>query len=120
MRRCCLSQLSIASAPVSSWFVNREVRPLEFLFSSKASNSPSSAVIARSAHILCTYQVSVGEDEQVRRVQGRDHVDAESARAVMRAQMPTEAKVRRADIVLDNSGTIDDLRALMARHDLPT
>ena len=63
--------------------------------------------------------MSVSEEEQVRRVMTRDHVDAEAARAVMKAQMPTEAKIRRADTVLDNSGSIEDLRALMARHRLP-
>ena len=62
---------------------------------------------------LTLQQVSVAEDVQVARLCARDNVTPEQARQAVAAQMPTAEKARRADIVLDNSGTVDQLRAQM-------
>ena len=49
------------------------------------------------------------EDEVVRRVQGRNNLDADAIRARIRAQMPETDRVARADAVIDNSGTLESL-----------
>ncbi len=47
---------------------------------------------------------------QKRRLQRRDGMDAEAIRARLRSQDDIEEKARRADVVLDNGGTPEDLR----------
>ncbi len=47
---------------------------------------------------------------QERRLQRRDGMDAEAIRARLRSQDDIEEKARRADVVLDNGGTPEDLR----------
>jgi dephospho-CoA kinase len=47
---------------------------------------------------------------QVERTVARDGGTAEEALARIRAQMPLEEKARRADYVIDNTGTVDALR----------
>jgi dephospho-CoA kinase len=48
--------------------------------------------------------------EQKRRLVERDGIDAAQAEARINSQMDIEEKARRADLVLDNRGTVDDLR----------
>ena len=48
--------------------------------------------------------------EQKRRLVERDGIDAEQAEARINSQMDIEEKARRADLVLDNRGAVDDLR----------
>ena len=50
------------------------------------------------------------EDQVVARVQGRGGLDAAAVRARIGSQMPEEGRLARADVVIDNSGTPDDLR----------
>lgn len=56
-----------------------------------------------------TITVSCEESERVRRIVERDQVTSEHALARIRAQMPEEEKRLRADYVLDNNGSLDDL-----------
>ncbi len=53
--------------------------------------------------------VVVDEKQQLERLQQRDGLDPEAARARVAAQMPQAEKVRRADYVIDNSSTLDHL-----------
>ena len=53
--------------------------------------------------------VSSEEDMRVRRVVARDGVSREQALARIRAQMPEEEKRKRADYILENNGSLDDL-----------
>jgi dephospho-CoA kinase len=53
--------------------------------------------------------VSAPEDVQVARATVRDGSTAEDARARIRAQMPLAEKVKVADYVIDNTGTLEDL-----------
>jgi dephospho-CoA kinase len=48
---------------------------------------------------------------QLRRLMGRSNVNRERALQMIRAQMPLEEKVRRADRVIDNSGTLEQCHA---------
>jgi len=54
--------------------------------------------------------VSVQEDIQLERLMTRDHLSKEEALARIRAQMPASEKRRRADAVIDSSGTIEETR----------
>lgn len=55
--------------------------------------------------------VAVPESVQVERAVRRDGSTEEEATARIRAQLPLDEKVRRADYVIDNTGTLDDVRA---------
>jgi dephospho-CoA kinase len=55
--------------------------------------------------------VAASEAEQLRRVQARDGLSEEAARARIAAQLPLSEKCARADHVLDNDGSIDELPA---------
>ena len=55
--------------------------------------------------------VTAPEEEALRRVVEARGTDAESARSRMRAQMSNEDRLGRADAAIDNSGSLDDLRA---------
>ncbi|HEY2366858.1 MAG TPA: dephospho-CoA kinase, partial [Polyangiaceae bacterium] len=48
---------------------------------------------------------------QVARAAARDSLDEALVRARITAQLPLEEKIRVADIVVQNDGTLDDLRA---------
>jgi dephospho-CoA kinase len=52
--------------------------------------------------------VTVSPVEQKKRLMARDGVDAATADLRIAAQMPIDEKIRRADFVIDNSGTPDD------------
>lgn len=53
--------------------------------------------------------VSAPEDTQVERACARDAAAADEVRARIRAQMPLADKVRAADFVIENTGTLADL-----------
>ena len=61
---------------------------------------------------LCdeTWLVYVPREEQIRRIGERDGLDEQAAAARIDSQMPLEKKKRRADIAIDNSGTIEELQ----------
>ena len=54
--------------------------------------------------------VDVDEDVQLRRVMARDFATQEQARAILEAQAPRAARLKAADDVIVNSGTVSDLR----------
>jgi dephospho-CoA kinase len=54
--------------------------------------------------------VDVDEDAQLRRAMARDSTTLEQARAILAAQAPRAARLKAADDVIVNSGTISDLR----------
>lgn len=59
--------------------------------------------------------VSTREDIQLARIMERDHLSKEDALARIRSQMPLEEKRRRADAVIDSSGTIEETRMQIDR-----
>lgn len=50
--------------------------------------------------------VTLPEKEQIRRVMERNHCTAEDVIARINRQMPTKDKLKYADVVIDNSGTL--------------
>ncbi len=55
--------------------------------------------------------ITASERQQVRRLMDRDEIGEPAARARIAAQMPLAEKVRRADYVIDNSGTLAQVEA---------
>ena len=56
-----------------------------------------------------TLVVACDEQERIRRIVERDRVTPKHAIARIRAQMPEEERWQRADYVLENSGSLDEL-----------
>ena len=54
--------------------------------------------------------VTCNEDIQIERIKKRDNCSTEEALSRIKSQMSQENKVKYADYIIDNSGTIDDLR----------
>lgn len=56
-----------------------------------------------------TLVVTAGEALRIRRIRERDGVSHEQARLRIKAQLPEEEKIRRADYVIHNDGTLEEL-----------
>ena len=54
--------------------------------------------------------VTAREDIQIERIMKRDVCTSEEAKRRIASQMPQEDKKKRADIIIDNSGSLDDLK----------
>ncbi|MGE5590601.1 MAG: dephospho-CoA kinase [Bacillota bacterium] len=54
--------------------------------------------------------VTASPSQQLQRLMGRDGLTAEEARRRVESQMPLEEKIRRADAVIDNSGSVEATR----------
>ena len=59
--------------------------------------------------------VTAPPEEQVRRLMARDGLSRDEAQARVFAQMPTQEKARRADFVIDASGSIEETRSQAAK-----
>lgn len=66
---------------------------------------------------LCdeTWLIYVPREEQIRRMAERDGLDAAAAAARIDSQMPLEEKLKRADVAIDSSGTIEQTREKLHR-----
>lgn len=69
-------------------------------------------LIESGHHEVCdeVWLVTAPEDIQLRRVMERNGVDEAEARRRVAAQPPVEPKLAAADVVIDNSGTLPELR----------
>jgi len=56
----------------------------------------------------CTVLVYVPHHEQLERLMARDHCSLPAARQALDAQMPLENKKKKADFLVDNSGSLDE------------
>lgn len=54
--------------------------------------------------------VDVSESVQIERVMARDHINREQAEAILRAQAGRKERLALADDVIDNSGSLDELK----------
>ena len=72
------------------------------------------AALIYEAHMegLFDYIVLLTADEEnrIRRIIEREHVDAEHVRARIKNQIPDEEKKHKADIVISNDGSIEELQ----------
>ena len=66
---------------------------------------------------LCdeTWLIYVPREEQIRRMAERDGLDAAAAAARIDSQMPLEEKLKRANVAIDSSGTIEQTREKLSR-----
>ena len=66
---------------------------------------------------LCdeTWLIYVPREEQIRRMAERDGLDAAAAAARIDSQMPLEEKLKRANVAIDSSGTIEQTREMLRR-----
>lgn len=66
---------------------------------------------------LCdeTWLIYVPREEQIRRMAERDGLDAAAAAARIDSQMPLEEKLKRADVAIDASGTIEQTQEKLRR-----
>lgn len=66
---------------------------------------------------LCdeTWLIYVPREEQIRRMAERDGLDAAAAAARIDSQMPLEEKLKRADVAIDSSGTIEQTQEKLCR-----
>lgn len=62
-----------------------------------------------------TWLIALPHEIQVQRLMARNGYSREEAEARIAAQMPLAEKRRRATVVIDNSGTEEDLRAALCR-----
>lgn len=64
--------------------------------------------------------VKVDESTQMERLIARDHLSLTEALNRIRAQMPLEEKIKYADVIIDNSGSMEDterqVRENLAKH----
>ena len=56
----------------------------------------------------CTVLVYVPPQVQLERLMARDHCGPQAAQAALDAQMPLENKKKKADFLVDNSGSLDE------------
>ena len=56
-------------------------------------------------------KVGVDVQKQIRRVVARDGSSEELAKKIIFNQMPLDEKIKKADIVIMNDGTLDELEA---------
>lgn len=54
--------------------------------------------------------VYVPEEIQTKRLMERENIDEYTAKLRIKAQMPITEKIKRADVVIDNSGNIEELK----------
>ena len=63
-----------------------------------------------------TWVVALPREEQLKRLLSRDKaMDEGEARARIAAQMPLAEKCARADVVIDNSGTVEEIREYIGK-----
>jgi dephospho-CoA kinase len=75
---------------------------------------------AKLTHLVTEiWVVSCSPEEQMQRLLQRDSLSREQAIARINNQMPIEQKIARADVILDNSGSVDDLYQQIARSIKP-
>jgi dephospho-CoA kinase len=85
------------------------VAVIPLLFEAKLQNTVSEIWV-----VTCSPQ------QQLDRLQQRNMLNFAQAQARIRSQMPLAAKVQLADVVLDNSGDLNNLLAQIDRAALPT
>jgi len=70
---------------------------------------------------LCneTWLIDTHQSIQLKRIQSRDNCNIEAAKSIIDAQLSSEKKREYADIVIDNSRTVEDLQqAVLKQHRL--
>ena len=72
-------------------------------------SSPLLLESGQSAMVDLSVVVDVPENTQIERTMARDHNSRELIEGIMAAQLDRDTRIARADIVIDNSGSLDAL-----------
>ena len=72
-------------------------------------SSPLLLASGQSTMVDLSVVVDVPEDTQIQRTMARDHNSRELVEGIMAAQLDRDTRISRADIVIDNSGSLDAL-----------
>ena len=72
-------------------------------------SSPLLLESGQSTMVDLSVVVDVPEDTQIQRTMARDHNSRELVEGIMAAQLDRDTRISRADIVIDNSGSLDAL-----------
>ena len=96
--------------------LNKIIHPqvMEYFKRKKEENSKDEILIFEAKmEYLCDKIIVVGVDvqKQIRRVVARDGSSEELAKKIIFNQMPLDEKIKKADIVIMNDGTLDELEA---------
>lgn len=86
--------------------------PYTILSSPLLLESPDAALVDR------VLVVDVSEDNQLRRTKTRDGVSHDQIQTTIAAQLPRAQRLAKADDILDNSGSLDQLRKQVQALDL--
>ncbi len=72
-------------------------------------SSPLLLESGQSSMVDLSVVVDVPEDTQIQRTMARDHNSRELVEGIMAAQLDRDTRISRADIVIDNSGSLEAL-----------
>ena len=72
-------------------------------------SSPLLLESGQSTMVDLSVVVDVPEDTQIQRTMARDHSSRELVEGIMTAQLDRDTRISRADIVIDNSGSLEAL-----------
>ncbi|SER17894.1 dephospho-CoA kinase [Amphritea atlantica] len=77
----------------------------------------SPLLLETDQHLLVNHVVVIDVDEatQISRTTERDNTDAEQVEAIIAAQIPRDQRIAKADDLIDNSGTPDELKPLVEK-----
>ncbi|MBN0987701.1 dephospho-CoA kinase [Amphritea pacifica] len=77
----------------------------------------SPLLLETDQHLLVNHVVVIDVDEatQISRTIARDNTDAAQVKAIIAAQMPRCERTAKADDLIDNSGTVDELPPLVEK-----
>ncbi|MBN1007714.1 dephospho-CoA kinase [Amphritea pacifica] len=77
----------------------------------------SPLLLETDQHLLVNHVVVIDVDEatQISRTTARDNTDAAQVKAIITAQMPRCERTAKADDLIDNSGTVDELPPLVEK-----
>ena len=83
---------------------------LENPYSKVFFDAPTLYESGRESMVDKVWVVAAGLETRIKRIMDRDGLSREQVLARMANQLPEEEKIRRADVVIYNDGTLEDLR----------
>ena len=83
---------------------------LEHPYSKIFFDAPTLFESGREYMVDKVWVVAAGLETRIKRIMDRDGITREQVLARMSSQLPEEDKIRRADVVIYNDGTLEDLR----------
>lgn len=112
-----LGQLNAIVHPVMVSIVKEQIKKQREGGKVRAVVIDAAILIEMGLHELvdCLWLVRIDKETQVKRLMGRDGMTLDKAENIINAQMPIEEKMKYADVVIDNTGTIKDLEYIVRR-----